>query len=675
MHAKHRQRLTQNLNFLAKNSPAAHQNYLSIADRDCALIYPDHDPMAPTNFIYQDSLFYPIDAKPYAIGHVAHHLEHVTPFKMPVLLFDHDDPIIFKHIMSIEDELGVTVFHQPKLAFHVPKDFCPTIFVFGLGLRYTVDELLHQLGPCNIILLETDAKIFTAFLASADLKEISARLSRRSGHLSCHFNADPGACLQGAFDRAQMIPTAQLNCFHAFVGHNRNAMQTVIDNFTKFAPRVLAGLSGYFNDERRQIVQTYENLLATKRILHDKFEPLDGATAVVIGSGPSLDQSIEKLTALKDRTVIFACGSAMPPLLKKGIIPDFYVELETHPVTLDYVRLVEEFDVHHKTIFLGSTGVPPDAFIPWAQKLLFVRDRSTSSLLLEPEFKAIKASWPMVGNAGVAIAAALGFRQILLMGLDCGSRQGQRHHAKESSYYDGKAKEIGEANPISSLENIDGELREAVTDIEKQSIFEIPSVKGDVVIAHYMLWYSHLYLENFFRENSNINAVQISDGAMISGAINLLPSAFDPMTIGSERKDIVQRILARIVPSDGIDVKYIEAVRKIGAEGEQISRILSRHFERPVKSFADWMKYIGDANNGIERYRNQNSHALSLIFGSYEKVTKALTERAHMIDDDALRLRFLQTGAGRVRSILSDMAQSLVNLVPELENLKLRRLP
>ncbi len=58
-----------------------------------------------------------------------------------------------------------------------------------------------------------------------------------------------------------------------------------------------------------------------------RFDRLKGAlpdrTGVVVSSGPSLDKAIPTLKKIKDHVVIFACDSAVKPLLDAGITPHF----------------------------------------------------------------------------------------------------------------------------------------------------------------------------------------------------------------------------------------------------------------------------------------------------------------------------------------------------------------
>jgi hypothetical protein len=256
------------------------------------------------------------------------------------------------------------------------------------------------------------------------------------------------------------------------------------------------------------------------------------------------------------------------------------------------------------------------------------------------------------------------------MGLDCGMRHGGQHHSTESTYYDGTMEKIQGDAPALNMNYVADHLKQDILDPEKQSIFEIPSVKGDKVFAQHLMWYSHIYLENLFRETPGMQAVQISEGAYINYATNVLPEDFDTEIIPSKSDDIMDRLLQRLVSLDGYIESYIKAARKIGADGDRLRRLISSHFERPIKSLDDWLKRLGTANNDIAPFRANDSLAWGLINGSYDKTTKSITERALMIEDQIFRLRFLQLGATKVQNIVSDMAASLKQLAPDLESIR-----
>ena len=59
-----------------------------------------------------------------------------------------------------------------------------------------------------------------------------------------------------------------------------------------------------------------------------------GSAAIVVGAGPSLDAQLAQLAQAKRDFVLVAAGTALRPLLKAGIKPDFVVAVDSDPKTL-----------------------------------------------------------------------------------------------------------------------------------------------------------------------------------------------------------------------------------------------------------------------------------------------------------------------------------------------------
>lgn len=49
---------------------------------------------------------------------------------------------------------------------------------------------------------------------------------------------------------------------------------------------------------------------------------------IIVGAGPSLDKNIRQLESAQGRAFIIACDTALKPLIKEGIMPDFFVVVD-----------------------------------------------------------------------------------------------------------------------------------------------------------------------------------------------------------------------------------------------------------------------------------------------------------------------------------------------------------
>lgn len=159
----------------------------------------------------------------------------------------------------------------------------------------------------------------------------------------------------------------------------------------------------------------------------------------VIGAGPSLDELLPYLQENQDRMILMSAGTALRPLIKAGIKPDFQVEIER----MDYLPGVLEEAGLGDVPLIGGNIVNPGVLALAEESYLFLRGSSTSSYAGMPKC-IVEYAFPYVGNA--AFSLALHFSDVVLMaGMDCGYKKGKSRHAdnsmykiEDSKYFEGK---------------------------------------------------------------------------------------------------------------------------------------------------------------------------------------------------------------------------------------------
>ncbi|MCP5055625.1 MAG: motility associated factor glycosyltransferase family protein [bacterium] len=189
---------------------------------------------------------------------------------------------------------------------------------------------------------------------------------------------------------------------------------------------------------------------------------LAGAPAVVCAAGPSLDQQLPKLAAVRDRVIVIAIGQSLRSLRRAGIEPDF-------------VHVVESQDVAHQLTEAGDIGNVQLVLPPQAHPSLF-------SLPVQQHWVAFQSTNPFgcwiahqlgerdflpssgtVAQCGLHLARVLGCNPVALIGQDL-AFTGGRLYADGSAYHDvgfrtledgsyeytnlrGKLEALGRANP------------------------------------------------------------------------------------------------------------------------------------------------------------------------------------------------------------------------------------
>ena len=158
---------------------------------------------------------------------------------------------------------------------------------------------------------------------------------------------------------------------------------------------------------------------------------LEGEEAVVCGSGISLEKGIEEIKKRKKRPYIFSVGSSLPVLVNEGIIPDFFVIIDSSP-PLSLYECLKGLSI---PIFYQNRASKDLLFLHTGVKIFMGSSRGwkiEDSLMREMgrENFSFDAGCH-AGNFGAHIALALGCKKVLLLGMDGIAKEGEEVSLKK----------------------------------------------------------------------------------------------------------------------------------------------------------------------------------------------------------------------------------------------------
>ena len=146
---------------------------------------------------------------------------------------------------------------------------------------------------------------------------------------------------------------------------------------------------------------------------------LTGIPAVVVGAGPSLDQSMEDLAFAKDRALVLACASALGPMAKHGLKPHFVLAGEAKDESRQFVGR----GLHEVGMIACSTG-HPNHFAKWpGPKTLFHVFKWLAGLTGGVEL----VNGGHITSTGFSLAVLMGCNPIILLGQDLAYHDGERY--------------------------------------------------------------------------------------------------------------------------------------------------------------------------------------------------------------------------------------------------------
>lgn len=152
--------------------------------------------------------------------------------------------------------------------------------------------------------------------------------------------------------------------------------------------------------------------------------------AIIVAAGPSLDKNIELLSEVKGKACIIACDTALKPLLKRNIIPDFFVVVDPRKP----LELFEEPRTQQIPMISGM-NIPIKIMQQHKGKKFFCLDAWFVQELLEYALEDEVKDKPMgcvetggsVANNAFSIARMMGAKTIILIGQDLAMTGGKDH--------------------------------------------------------------------------------------------------------------------------------------------------------------------------------------------------------------------------------------------------------
>jgi hypothetical protein len=390
-------------------------------------------------------------------------------------------------------------------ALEMPSHDGALLFVLGLGLGCHLPRLIAGTKARHIVIVEPYAEFVAHSLAAVDWQALLAEAAAegRTVHLICE--RDVNAVMRDITRIVYDVGVPMIDGSFVFLHYPAWELQAVQQRLWQFVDRAFIS-KGYFEDELIMLGNAFENLRrgdfwlldATPRLMRP--EPV-----MIVGSGPSVDAALPHIKRLHDRCVVFTCGSALRVCLRNGIVPDFHCELENGEGNYDLLKLVaDEFSFKSITL-AGSLTVHPKLLTLFGEHFLFFRDSVTPTRALAEPGKQLRGAAPTVANTALATAAAMGFTQFYLFGVDCGQRQGeQAKHSQHSPY--GYAKEWKKQ------------------DDETPFPLELPGNFGGVVKTYWVLDLSCSLLGDVTRVR-RLKVVNASNGARIPHTVPRMPQS------------------------------------------------------------------------------------------------------------------------------------------------------
>jgi hypothetical protein len=250
----------------------------------------------------------------------------------------------------------------------VKKDY---IFIFiGIGLGYHIELFLRMYPDAEKTKVIAIEKSREAFSILVDRRDISFLKNTR-----LFIDEDP-EIIESYFQRLDPL---------SFKGYRiirlRGASHFFPDYYEQLENYFKNSLSGKLSDLltrfafetlwMKNIVQNIPSL-SGKRSIRALKNCMWNKPALIIAAGPSLLYQLESIKDISQKLVVIAVDTAVGPLIKSGIFPDFIVTLDAQ-----YYNLYDFFPIHtnqnslEKTVLIADIVTNPRILKYWKNELFF----------------------------------------------------------------------------------------------------------------------------------------------------------------------------------------------------------------------------------------------------------------------------------------------------------------
>lgn len=520
------------------------------------------------------------------------------------------------------------------------------LVILGLGLGYHLRPLLETTRARHVLIVEPVPEFTAHAAATQDWEALFEIAERRGIDIKLSAAAQPDQIIAEIRRLVYRVGEPFIDGAFVFVHYpswvlteTRDRLQQVIDQM--FISK------GFYEDELKMMSNAVGNLLRyDSRIVDARPKPARPETAIIIGSGPSIDRSMDDLRRLVPQGVVFSAGTSLRVCLRNGIRPQFHCELENGDPTVEVLTaLSKEFDLSGITL-IASVTVDPRVAALFDEVYFFFRDSVSSTRILAPERHELIGVGPTCVNTALRVSAALGFTDYILFGTDCGSKLGQVKHSRDSVY--------------------------AVTD--KYKAFErnlkynqtLPGNFGGIVECDWILALCAQILGDITRRY-RLNVLNTSDGALLNGVTPRVASSIRtlPRQADAEKVRADMRRLARLYPAGSFFERW-EAGQLLDGATKFYDDLLAL-VDAAIAEDEDLVAFWTRLSDFMDGFQDQYGKTESIAHGSIRSMPKIGMYFSHRMTDPRKRAIMVASFLAEYRSTVLFMRDGTLGLIENLE--------
>lgn len=327
---------------------------------------------------------------------------------------------------NLEEELN---FFYQSILEKTPR--YPFVCIYGIGNALLIKNLAKHYK--HLFVFESEIELFILALSTLDLSE---ELCSGKIYLVDIQEKKINLQLRILFDQNDVF--LWLNLYEMFINNNfyKKYYYEEILNTDKIAYENINLVIRNLDPDSKISLSCYENFyknislmlknIPLKRVIDERKGLFDNC--IVVCAGPSLQKQIPLLRQYQKKFVIFCVDGAYPLLVKNNIIPDYVLNLDFEEYPL---KFFEEVDAENKTLFILAASTHPSVVEYLYKKQIPLSIALNNNLPYQnlhiDEFGYLEFG-THVGHACYALAIALKFKNIIIIGQDLSFDQRGNSH-------------------------------------------------------------------------------------------------------------------------------------------------------------------------------------------------------------------------------------------------------
>jgi Glycosyltransferase Maf N-terminal domain/Protein of unknown function DUF115 len=523
------------------------------------------------------------------------------------------------------------------------------LIVFGVGLGYHLEELIRRTGARWVVIVEPFVEFIGHSFGAVDWQALFERVEGAGGKIEMITEMDPSQIVTLVMNHVARNGTPYLDGSWVFTHYPHWTFAEAGKRLHGAAEFVYVN-RGFFEDELVMMTNATTNFAKHPFWLLDmrprRHRP---ELAVIVGAGPSLDEAVDTLRRIRDRVVLFSGGTALRPLLRHGIVPDFHCELENGPQVPEVIAEAAQYGDLSRIRLIASATVDPRTPALFKETILFFRDTVSSTRILAGEIVQVSGAAPTCINTAVAAATALGFTDFAFFGTDCGTRSDVDDHAEGTIYRD-----------------LDKWKSKAA--LRTRYPLEVEGNFGGIAITNWVYDASRRMLIDLIAVH-RLNAVNCSDGALIAGATPRVPESVRADGPALDRDALIatiKRTMVQYAPGEILREKDLPGLRQKSRDMYQALRDILAEADPEAADFAavfdGMMKFLREAQGRF-------AYAEAIPDGSLSALPRIAMFYGCRIADLALRRRLFATFRAEFETALDAMDRETDALLERLAKL------